>query len=384
MTTADWRDVRKLAQEGMSHREIAQRLGIDRRTVARMALAQEPPREAPNRRGSRLDPLMGPIGAALTEQPGMKAPELTERLRSEQGYEGSVDLVRRRLAELRATDPNASLPPGGMVEWDWAEMEGRTLIGGVRRSVWALVASLPFSGAQTAHFTLDATLEAFLEGHVRVFDWLGGTPQTGAYEHLPAAVAKRDTRGAMRWNKRFRALRRHYAFTSSVYAAPLQDAPEEAARADAPGTAARADDARDTLTEAVERLRRSFWSEVRFKSLADLDVVYATWRDGPERADWGETPSGLLIAKRLIEERKALRALPAEPFDFAVHRPVTPSPDGYVRFAGSNYRVPSAWARRRVEVNASRDRVWIEAGGRRVAEYARSYKPRAWVPHPPR
>jgi hypothetical protein len=42
------------------------------------------------------------------------------------------------------------------------------------RRVYALIASLPFSGAQTAHFSFDMTLEAFLEGHVRVFDWLGG------------------------------------------------------------------------------------------------------------------------------------------------------------------------------------------------------------------
>ena len=34
---------------------------------------------------------------------------------------------------------------------------------------YALVASLPFCGAQIAHFSFDMTIESFLEGHVRVF-----------------------------------------------------------------------------------------------------------------------------------------------------------------------------------------------------------------------
>lgn len=224
MNASDWWDVRRLARAGVSQREIALRLGINRRTVAWLAAADEPPSEDPAHRGSQLDPLMPAIGAALAEQPGMQAPRMTELLRAEEGYGGSVDLVRRRLAEVRADNESAAAPAGaqagGAVEWDWARMRQRPWVGGVRRSVWALVASLPFSGAQTAHFSLDATLESFLEGHVRVFEWLQGVPTAGMYAHLLPAVAKRDSRGALRWDQRFRALRSHYAFSSAAYRAP--------------------------------------------------------------------------------------------------------------------------------------------------------------------
>ena len=54
----------------------------------------------------------------------------------------------------------------------------------MERRVYALVASLPFSGAQTAHFSFDMTLESFLEGHVRVFEWLGGVPRECVYDNL--------------------------------------------------------------------------------------------------------------------------------------------------------------------------------------------------------
>jgi hypothetical protein len=46
-------------------------------------------------------------------------------------------------------------------------------IAGQERRVYALVAGLPYSGAQTAFFSVEMTIDAFLEGHVRVFEWLG-------------------------------------------------------------------------------------------------------------------------------------------------------------------------------------------------------------------
>ncbi|MBV9943214.1 MAG: transposase, partial [Solirubrobacterales bacterium] len=116
------------------------------------------------------------IGQVLEEWPEVKAPRLTELLRTEHGYQGSIDLVRRKLQGLR---PQQERPaqrtgyrPGQVVQFDWAEMPTRPRIAGVERRVYALIASLPFSGAHTAHFTFDMTLESFLEGHVRVFDWL--------------------------------------------------------------------------------------------------------------------------------------------------------------------------------------------------------------------
>ena len=47
------------------------------------------------------------------------------------------------------------------------------------------------------------TLESFLEGHVRVVDWLGGVPRECVYDNLRSVVAKRDSREMVRWNPRF-------------------------------------------------------------------------------------------------------------------------------------------------------------------------------------
>ena len=52
----EWAQVRALVADGVSEREIARRLGI-RRTVARLAGSEQPPRYRRSASGSQLDPL---------------------------------------------------------------------------------------------------------------------------------------------------------------------------------------------------------------------------------------------------------------------------------------------------------------------------------------
>jgi transposase len=219
----EWAQVRAMAADGVSKSEIARRLGINRRTVKRLVEAPEPPSYSRAPAGSMLDPLEPVLRRLLADWPDIKAPRVTEILRDDYGYAGSVDLVRKRLAALR---PRSERPaqktgyrPGQVLQVDWAEMPTRPRIAGRERRVYALVCSLPFSGAATAHFSFDMTIESFLEGHVRAFDWLGGVPRECVYDNLRSAVAKRervDGRDVVTWNTRFSQLRGHYAFHATA------------------------------------------------------------------------------------------------------------------------------------------------------------------------
>jgi transposase len=145
----DWAQVQALAADDVSQREIARRLGINRRTVARLLAATAPPRYRRCAVGSMLDPLVPVIEQVLVEWPQIKAPRMTEILRG-YGYAGSVDVVKRRLRELRspAVRPaqRTGYRPGQVVQVDWAEMPTRPRIGGRERRVYALVFSLPTRG----------------------------------------------------------------------------------------------------------------------------------------------------------------------------------------------------------------------------------------------
>jgi len=211
----EWAQVRALALDGVSQREIACRLGMNRRTVARLLAGEEPPRYRRSPVGSQLDRFEPVLRRLLEEWPQIKAPRLTEILRLDFGYTGSLRLVQARLQQLR---PSAVRPaqrtgyrPGQVLQLDWGEMATRPLVAGRERRVYALVASLPYSGAQTAFFSLEMTIESFLEGHVRAFEWLGGVPRECVYGNLRAVVARRDGDEVI-WNRRFLHLRGRYGF----------------------------------------------------------------------------------------------------------------------------------------------------------------------------
>ncbi|MBX6370550.1 MAG: transposase [Rhodospirillales bacterium] len=183
----EWAQVRALAADGISQREIAARLGINRGTVARLAAADEPPRCRRASQGSQLDPLEPVLRRLLEEWPQIKAPRLTEILRDDYGYTGSLRLVQERLRELRPRQvrpaQRTGYRPGQVLQLDWAELPTRPRIAGRERRVYALIAALPYSGAQTAFFSLDLMLESFLEGHVRALEWLGGVPRECVYDN---------------------------------------------------------------------------------------------------------------------------------------------------------------------------------------------------------
>ena len=135
----EWARVRELVAEGVSQRQIAMRLRMNRRTVARLARSGEPPLYRRQPAGSDVDvhePLMRDV---LVEWPAIEAPRMTEILRA-YGYGGSVDQVKRRLAELRPVvvrpAQRTGYAPGQVVQVDWAEMEraARAFWGGSDRS----------------------------------------------------------------------------------------------------------------------------------------------------------------------------------------------------------------------------------------------------------
>jgi transposase len=361
----EWAQVRALAADGISQREIAQRLGINRRTVARLAAADEPPRYRRRSTGSQLDLLEPVLRRLLEEWPRIKAPRLSEILREEYGYQGSVRLVQARLQELR---PRSVRPaqrtgyrPGQVLQLDWCEMPTRPMVGGRERRVYALVALLPYSGAQTVFFSLDLTLESFLEGHARVFEWLGGLPRECVYDNLRSVVGRREGDEVI-WNRRFLHLRGHYGFHAHACtpATPREKGAVEA---------------------AVRYLKSGFWPARRFRDLGELDEQYLDWRDRVCNRRLHATRR-VVVEERLAEERAVLRPLPPTRFDWSGQRTSRVPLDGYLRHGGSFYRAPERLVHERVELRFDRDQVWISHRGGEVARYQRSYEQGLWLPPP--
>ncbi len=361
----EWAQVRVLVADGVSEREIARRLGMNRRTVARLARSEEPPRYRRAASGSQLDLLEPVLRRLLEEWPAIKAPRLMEILRSDYGYTGSLRLVQAHLKRLRPSTvrpaQRTGYRPGQVLQLDWAEMPSRPMLAGRERRVYALVASLPYSGAQTAFFSLEMTLESFLEGHVHAFEWLGGVPRECVYDNLRSVVARRDGAQVV-WNPRFLHLRGHYGFhaTACTPATPREKGSVEA---------------------GVRYLKSGFWPARRFSSPVELDGEYVDWRD--RTCNRRTHASGrFAVDERLAEERQALRPLPPLRFDWSGHRSSRVPIDGYLRHGRCFYRAPERLVHERVEVRFDRDQVWIVHRGAEVARYPRSYEHGVWLPPP--
>src|SRR2546423_12155203 len=105
-----------------------------------MLASEEPPLYRRVSGGSQLDRFEPVLRRLVEEWPQIKAPRATEVLR-EYGYAGSVDVVRRRLRELRPRDvrpaQRTGYRPGQVLPLGWAEMPTRPKGARRERRVYA-------------------------------------------------------------------------------------------------------------------------------------------------------------------------------------------------------------------------------------------------------
>jgi hypothetical protein len=101
------------------------------------------------------------------------------------GYTGSISQLRRVVAELRPTHPEAFLRlHGEMAQADWAHF-GDVSIGRAARRLSAFVLTLCYSRALWLEFFFDQCLENFLLGHVHAF--ITGSERPARYGRTTSA-----------------------------------------------------------------------------------------------------------------------------------------------------------------------------------------------------
>ena len=238
---------------------------------------------------------------------------------------------------------------------DWAEMPTRPRIAGRERRVYALICALPYSGASTAHFSFDMTIESFLQGHVRAFAWLGGVPRECVYDNLRSAVARRERTAIATSSSGISGS------CSCAATTPFTPRPARPRR--------RARRGRSKARCATTRPGSGRpGGSGRWSSSTSSTPTGATG----SRCRAATRPGGSSSPSAWRVEREALRPLPPIAFDAAGAGPSRVPLDGYLKHAGSFYRAPEALVHQRVELRFDRDWVWIEHRGQTVARYPRS------------
>ena len=178
---------RAVMVDGMSIREAARTFGLHRDTIRKMLSYSVPPgyrRQNPPKR-PKLEPFTGVIDRILEDdlrRPRKQrhtAKRIFERLRDEYGFDGRHTIVKDYVREHRRQTKEMFVPlshPPGHAQCDFGE--ALVVIGGVERKAHCFVLDLPHSDGCFVRAYPAETTEAFLDGHVAAFAYLGGVPQS--------------------------------------------------------------------------------------------------------------------------------------------------------------------------------------------------------------
>ena len=141
------------------------------------------------------------------------AKRIFERLRGEHGFDGGYTTVKDYVREHRRRTQEMFVPlshPPGHAQCDFGEAVA--VIGRVERKAHYLVLDLPHSDGCFVKAYPAETTEAFLDGHVSAFAFLGGSPQSILYDNTKLAVAWILGDGRRRRTRAFTELQSHYLF----------------------------------------------------------------------------------------------------------------------------------------------------------------------------
>lgn len=352
--------IRKLYfREGWPIRKIARELGHSRKTV-RKALSDAGPwtyRLTQPRPSPKAGPYRDLIRQWLEED--RRAPRkqrhtarrVYERLRDEYGYDGAESTIRRVVAELRRelemnpVEPYfvLSSQPGEMAQVDWGQAQVE--LAGVPTVVHLFCMRLHYSGVAFVWASLHQKLEAFLEGHVRAFAWLGGVPEKVVYDNLSPVVRKiLQGHEERELSERFIALRSHYVF-DSVFANPA------------------AAHEKGGVENHIGYIRRNVLTPVpKVASMDELNGLLPGRCEQDRQRRLG----------RWDEERKALRPIPPGTFKPCVVQYLPVNKLSLVTYERNRYSVPTRYIGQVLRAEVYADRLELYCREEQVAVHRRA------------
>lgn len=374
MTTAT--TIQSLRSAGLSCREIARRLGIDRETVSRrLRLAGEPvskPANAPifpagidaavagfdSPTGQSLAGCKPPIGlpagrtsdaspwlAWLLEQleRGLSIKRIHQDLLVEHPTAAAVsyDSVRRLLKKHGAARPvpfrRMESPPGFEAQVDFGMGAPVIALAGRRRKTHVIRVILSHSRRGYSEAVFTQSTDDFIQCLENAFEHFGGVPRTIVIDNLKAGVLKAD------WfdpelNPKLEEFCRHYGTTVLP-------------------TKPRTPRHKGKVERGVAYVKDNALKGRSFTSLAEQNAHLQEWeRDTADRRIHGTTRQQVL-AHFNEAERGTLLPLPASRFENFHEARRKVSRDGHVEVAKAFYSVPPEYLSREV---------WVRWNGRSV------------------
>lgn len=358
-----WEKVRRaVIVDKRSKRSVCREFGIHWSAMEKMLEHAEP--QPHGRSPTRPKPVLGPYLGLIDEmlEVDKTAPKkqrhtakrIYDRLCDEHGYTGCETIVRRYVAKKRVRSREVFVPvahPPGEAQFDFGYSDAK--IAGTQRQVAYAVMSLPYSDAFFVKIYPREVTEAFLDAHVRAFEFFGGVPTRIAYDNTKLAVARVVGGHGREVTREFRRLRSHHLFESHFC---------NVGRGNEKGH----------VEGLVKYSRANFMVPVpELRTFAELNAhLEAACKKELLRTVRGK-PTGK--AARLEEDRAEFLEMPKEVFSPRRVMPVKSNSISLIRFDKNDYSVPTKYAHHDLTVSASVDDVEVSLGDEVIATHTRRW-----------
>jgi len=365
-TVDDYESIRKAYYvEGLSIRAIGKRLHHSRRLI-RKAIDHAQP-EGYRLKQERPATVLAPYKLKIEEliKESDQAPRKQRytghkiyQLLQAEGYNGGEGSVHNYVSQQRKAKKHrqAYLPlefeAGQDAQVDWGEVVAE--IGGERQKVQIFVMHMNHSKVRFVVAFPFQKQEAFFEGHIQAFHFMGGVPRRITYDNLKTAVYRVLEGHNRQEQNAFTVFRSYYLFESR-YCTPAQGHEKGGVESD------------------VGYAQRNFFAPIpKAKDFAALNtLLQQACLNDMQRRVRGETDT---VAEVWQSEQAML--LPLSPVDFpaCTSHVVKVNPYSQIVFETNRYSVPTEYVGKQLALRAYPFRVEVLSLAQVVTEHPRCFQ----------
>ena len=345
-----------LHKQGLTISAIAERTGLDRKTVRKyIERGLEAPVYRPRQPRVRLmDAYAHYVRERLSAYPELTIARLLREIRA-LGYAGGKTMLGDFVREVRPLaaplfEVRFETAPGEQAQVDFAHF--KVVFDdepGVVRVVWLFSMILGHSRYLFARFCLHQDLQTLLRLHIEAFEHFAGVPREILYDRMKSAVLGEGEDQHIVYNASLLALAQHYGF------AP------RACKAYRPKT-------KGKVERPYRYIRQDFFLAAHFANLEDLNRQLERWLAQIANARVHAT-TDRVIGEHFAQERASLLPLPAGAFNATLKLQRRVSHEGMVSVGGNLYSVPDGTRSRALEVHTLAREIHIFEDGMRIAAH---------------
>ena len=359
----EWIELRrKIRNQKVSLRQLERETGIHRQTLRKVRDNSQPPgyqRIKPVEK-TKIGPYIKRIKAIIEADKQVHkkqrhtAKKIFEILQSE-GFDGGYTIVKDAVRQVKKTSKEVFMPLSqrpGEAQVDFGHALAN-FNGTLKKVVFFVMSMVHCDAMFVMAFPRECT-EAFMQAHVRAFDFFGCVPNRISYDNTRIAITKILTHHKRKHTTEFKRLISHYLFEPHF-------------------CNVRRPNEKGIVEGSVKYSRLNFMVPV--PQIKDYEELNRLLRDCCQ-SDLNRILRGKcsLSKKQLLaEDRVAAIALPDDKFDYRKTTSTFASSESLVRYDTNDYSVPVSSAHHQTTIKASVRFIEVYQQDRLIAKHRRCW-----------